>query len=100
MRVKITVDEIAGTCPVFKLRDQIVVDGAGLVMDETDSYCVWAAMSFTPYLIPARKGVSADEVGLGTGDGPYFVQCLDPGPPRTEGGTVTFRIETENRSPD
>ncbi|TFF68644.1 TIGR04076 family protein [Candidatus Thorarchaeota archaeon] len=95
MRIRITVDKIVGSCPVFREGDQIVVDGADLVLEETDAYCVWAAMSFTPYLIAARKQVPADELGLGSDSGPYFVQCLDPGPPTTSGGTVTFRIEPD-----
>jgi uncharacterized repeat protein (TIGR04076 family) len=94
-KIVIRVRTIKGTCPVFEKGDKIVIDGASLVKEESDAYCVWAAMSFTPYLIAARTGIPGSNLGLSNEDRPYYVQCLDPGPPLTPGGTVTFEITTE-----
>lgn len=95
-RIRIRVHEIKGTCPVFKKNDQIVFDGPELVKDETDAYCVWASASFLPYLLAVRYGIPADEIGLSKEKDSYFVQCLDPGPPHTSGGTVVFEMVREN----
>jgi len=38
--LEIEVCEIRGKCPVYKVGDKIVVDGAGIVLDETDAICI------------------------------------------------------------
>jgi uncharacterized repeat protein (TIGR04076 family) len=96
-KVKITVCEIKGNCPVFKEGDKITFDGPNLVMDETDAYCIWASSSFLPYLLAVRYDISSKEIGLSHNEGSYFVQCLDPGPPHTPGGTVLFEIKCEEQ---
>ncbi|MGQ4871301.1 MAG: TIGR04076 family protein [Candidatus Thorarchaeota archaeon] len=95
-RIRIRVHDIRGSCPVFKVGDEIVIDGAELVMSETNAYCVWAAASFTPYLHAIRAGVPPNVVGLATHGSDYYVQCLDPGPPLTPGGTVVFKMSRES----
>ncbi len=45
-----------------------------------------------PHLVALRKGIKPSELGLGRGRKAY-VQCLDPGPPYTDGGTVIFEIK-------
>ncbi len=95
-KIVIRVREVRGQCPIFTPGDTITIDGAELDMKATDAYCVWASASFLPYLVAARYGVPADEIGLGTAPTqPYVVQCLDPGPPLTPGGTVVFEIRRE-----
>jgi len=96
-RIRIRVHNIRGSCPVFKVGDEIVIDGAELVLSETNAYCVWAAASFTPYLHAIRAGVPPNVVGLATHGSDYYVQCLDPGPPLTPGGTVVFKMSLENK---
>ncbi len=95
-RIRIRVHEIKGSCPVFKKNDQMVFDGPELVKDETDAYCVWASTAFLPYLLAVRYGVPANDIGLSKVKDRYFVQCLDPGPPLTSGGTVVFEMVREN----
>jgi uncharacterized repeat protein (TIGR04076 family) len=93
VKVRIIVSEIKGNCPVFKKGDIITFEGPNLVKDETDAYCIWASSSFLPYLLAVRYDISSKEIGLSQKEGSYFVQCLDPGPPHTSGGTVLFEIK-------
>jgi hypothetical protein len=52
-------------------------------------------MSFTPFLLAARHSIEAKAVGLAKKGDKYHLQCLDPGPPLTPGGTVVFEMEKE-----
>ncbi|AIU69317.1 hypothetical protein TEU_02590 [Thermococcus eurythermalis] len=90
-RLEIVVKEVRGKCPVFKKGDRIVVEGPRVKLDETDAVCTHAFASLLPYIVALRKGIKPSELGLGKGDKAY-VQCLDPGPPYTDGGTVIFEI--------
>ncbi|ADT84871.1 TIGR04076 family protein [Thermococcus barophilus] len=87
----INVIEIRGKCPVFKVGDRIVIEGPQINLKETDAVCTHAFASLMPYIVALRKGIKPSELGLGKG-GKAYVQCLDPGPPYTEGGTVIFEI--------
>ncbi|WP_456422293.1 TIGR04076 family protein [Thermococcus sp.] len=90
-RLEIKVAEIRGKCPVFKLGDKIVIEGPQIKLDETDAICTHAFASLLPYLVALRKGIKPKELGLGKGEKAY-IQCLDPGEPYTNGGTVIFEI--------
>jgi len=90
-RLIITAREIRGKCPVFKHGDRIVIEGPEVKLDETDAICTHAFASLLPYIVALRKGIKPSELGLGRGEKAY-VQCLDPGPPYTDGGTVIFEI--------
>ncbi len=83
--------EIRGNCPVFKRGNKIVIDGPKINLNETDAVCTHAFASLMPYVVALRKGIKPSELGLGKGEKAY-VQCLDPGPPYTDGGTVIFEI--------
>ncbi|AIF68526.1 hypothetical protein PAP_00395 [Palaeococcus pacificus DY20341] len=91
----IRVVEIRGKCPVFKVGHKIVIKGPTIILKETDAVCTHAFASLLPYIVALRKGINPPEIGLGTGEKAY-VQCLDPGPPYTEGGTVIFEITRES----
>ena len=39
------------------------------------------------------QGYSAAELGIGETDDEGYVQCPDPGPPYTQGGTVIFMVK-------
>ena len=90
-RLEARVVEIRGRCPVFKLGDRIVVEGPRIKLEETDAICTHAFASLLPYIVALRKGIKPSELGLGKREKAY-VQCLDPGPPYTDGGTVIFEI--------
>lgn len=95
-RLVITVKEIRGKCPVFKVEDRIVIDVPEIAPKEADALCIHALGSMLPMIVALSKGVSFKELGLAKEDGEVgYVQCLDPGPPYTPGGTVIFEIERE-----
>ena len=60
--------EIKGKCPVFKVGDQIVIEGPQVKLEETDAICTHAFASLIPYIVALRKGVKPSEIGLGKGD--------------------------------
>ncbi len=90
-RLEIRVIEIRGKCPVFRVGDRIVIEGPEINLRETDAVCTHAFASLLPYIVALRKGIKPSQLGLGRGEKAY-VQCLDPGPPYTDGGTVIFEI--------
>ena len=97
-RLVITVKEIRGDCPVFSIGDRIVIEEPEIVPEKTDALCVHALGSMLSMIIALSRGASFKELGLATGEGDVgYVQCLDPGPPYTPGGTAIFEIRREAR---
>jgi len=95
-RLVVTVKEIRGKCPVFKVEDKIVVEEPEIVPEKTDALCVHALGSMLSMIIALSRGSSFKELGLSKEEGDIgYVQCLDPGPPYTPGGTVIFEIKRE-----
>ena len=87
--------EIKGKCPVYKVGDRMVIEGAKIDLGRTDNLCIHALPSLLHYAVALREGVDPVKLGLST-DGRFaYVQCLDPGEPFTEGGTVVFRCHRE-----
>jgi len=57
-KLTIKVLKIKGSCPVYKVRDRIVVDeGYKLNLKETDNVCVHSLASIMPYYVVLSKGV-------------------------------------------
>ncbi|MEM2971128.1 MAG: hypothetical protein QW270_01710 [Candidatus Bathyarchaeia archaeon] len=48
-------------------------------------------------IVPLSHGISFKELGLAKSEKEErgYIQCLDPGEPYTDGGTVLFEIERE-----
>ena len=91
----VTVKEIKGNCPVYKIGNKIVLDeGYRLNLKETDNMCLHSLSSIMPYYIALYRGIDARELGLSRGGKKAYVQCLDPCE-YTGGGTVLFEIEKE-----
>ena len=92
--LEIVVHEIRGKCPVHKVGDKIIVDDPKIVLESTDALCTHALSSLLHYVLILDSG--ADPVRLGLtkpNDQEYaYIQCVDPGAPYTDGGTVIFRI--------
>ena len=94
-KLLITVREIKGHCPVYKIGDRIVLDeGYRLNLEETDNMCLHSVASILPYYIALYRGVDPRELGLSRDGKKAYVQCLDPCD-YTDGGTVLFEIEKE-----
>ena len=89
----IEVCEIKGICPVHKVGDRIVIDGAKIILDETDALCVHALSSLLHYVVALEEGADPVKLGLTKPEDREhaYVQCVDPWRPYTEGGTVIFR---------
>lgn len=95
-RLVITVKEVRGNCPVFKLGDKIIIVSPEILIDKSDNVCIHALGSMLSMIIPLSHGISFKQLGLAKEDGDKgYVQCLDPGKPYTDGGTVLFEIKRE-----
>lgn len=70
--------------------DRIVLRGANLSLTESDRVCSFALANIYPAVFAARLGKDLKDLGLTE----RTVQCIDPGPPYSEGGTVLFEVKT------
>ena len=95
-RLVISVKEIRGNCPVFNVGDRIVVESPKIIVEKTDNICVHAFGCMLSMIVPLSRGISFKELGVATEESEkgYF-QCLDPGKPYTDGGTVLFEMRRE-----
>jgi uncharacterized repeat protein (TIGR04076 family) len=91
--LEIEVCEIRGKCPVYKVGDRIVIDGAQIALGKTDAVCVHALSTLLHYVVALDEGVDPVKLGLTRPEDRSwaYMQCVDPGPPYTDGGTVVFR---------
>jgi uncharacterized repeat protein (TIGR04076 family) len=93
--LEIEVVEVRGKCPVHRVGDKIVIDGASIVLDETDALCIHALSVILHYAVALDEGADPVKLGLTKPEDKEnaYVQCVDPWKPYTEGGTVIFRIK-------
>jgi len=91
----IEVSEIKGKCPVHKVGDKIVIDGPEIVLEETDAICIHALAPLLHYAVALRDGADPRKLGLSKEEDVAYIQCVDPGEPYTEGGTVIFKCYIE-----
>ncbi len=91
--LEIAVCEIKGHCPVHEEGDKIVVDGPEIDLDRTDALCTHALSTLLHYTTALENCVDPVELGLCKEGKVAYMQCVDPGEPYTEGGTVIFRCE-------
>jgi uncharacterized repeat protein (TIGR04076 family) len=98
-RLVIRVKEVRGRCTVFKGGEKITVEGAEVNLRETDKICIHALASLLHYLVALREGVDPVRLGLSKMDGKAYIQCLDPGEPYTNGGTVIFEVSKDQPIP-
>lgn len=89
--LEIEVCEIRGKCPVYKVGDKMVMDGPRILLEKTDAVCVHALSSLLHYVIALDENVDPRKLGLSKERESAYIQCVDPGEPYTEGGTVIFR---------
>ena len=91
--LEIRVCEIRGKCPVYRVGDKIVINGPEVVLEQTDAVCVHALSSLLHYVIALDENVDPRKLGLSRNKGSAYIQCVDPGDPYTDGGTVIFKCE-------
>lgn len=92
--LEIQVHEIRGKCPVYREGDRIIVDEPEIDLERTDALCTHALSTILHYTTILERNWCPVELGL-TVDGDEehaYMQCVDPGEPYTEGGTVIFRV--------
>jgi len=95
-RLTITVKEIKGNCPVSKTGEKIVVESPKIIVKDTDNICIHAFGCMLSMLVALSHGESFQKLGLAREEGEKgYLQCLDPGKPYTNGGTVIFEIKRE-----
>lgn len=89
--VRVEVEEVRGSCAAgYRKGDSFTLKGF-YIEPEGSRICVHALVGMISLLSPFAHGVPAEELGIGEGDVGH-VQCPDPGPPLTCGGTVTFKV--------
>jgi uncharacterized repeat protein (TIGR04076 family) len=93
--LEIEVVEVRGKCPVHRVGDKIVIDGASILLDKTDALCIHALSAILHYAVALNEGADPVKLGLTRPEDREnaYVQCVDPWKPYTEGGTVIFRIK-------
>ncbi len=86
----ITAKEVKGHCAAgIKVGDRMILRGAAIDLATTDCVCGFAFANLYPVIFAARLGHDLPELGLDR----RVVQCIDPGPPYSSGGTVLFEIK-------
>jgi uncharacterized repeat protein (TIGR04076 family) len=97
--LEIEVCEIRGKCPVHKVGDKIVIDDPKIVLRETDALCTHALSSLLHYVLALEEGADPVKLGLSKPEDREhaYIQCVDPGKPYTNGGTVIFRCRKIGR---
>ena len=94
-RVTIGVKRIRGRCPVHAIGDRIVLDGYCIDSRMSSNICMHAFSAMLTLLSAFAHGSSAIDLGIGEKENLGYVQCPDPGPPYTKGGTVLFELRRE-----
>lgn len=90
--LEIKVCRISGTCPVYKIGDRMLIDDPRILLDKTDAICTHALSTLLHYVTILEHDWCPVQLGLTTPRDPdhAYMQCVDPGEPYTEGGTVVF----------
>lgn len=79
----------------MKYSDKIIFEDFYIRSKDSENVCLHAFASMVSLLLPFIHCYSAIELGIGRKENVGYVQCLDPGPPHTDGGTVTFQLIRE-----
>ncbi len=88
--VRIEVEEVRGKCAAgYREGDSFTL--RGFYIEGGSRICLHALVGMASLLSAFSHGIPADQLGIGEED-VGWVQCPDPGPPKTCGGTVVFRL--------
>ena len=75
----------------------IKVDGFFIKSERSADVCIHAFSSMMSILSAFLHGSSAVDLGISSEDDIGYLQCPDPGPPYTTGGTVVFELRREKK---
>ena len=88
--VEAIVREVRGRCAAgFQVGDKIIFEGANISLEKSSRVCAYALANIMPVVFAVRLGIDFEKLGINN----RLWQCVDPGPPYTEGGTVLFEIK-------
>lgn len=88
-KVIVTAERVTGNCAATIIPgDRMVFEGANLNLTETTNVCPFALATLYPIIFAARLGHDIVEFGFKE----RTIQCIDPGPPLSEGGTVLWKV--------
>jgi uncharacterized repeat protein (TIGR04076 family) len=92
--LEIKVCKIRGKCPVYKVGDRMLIDDSRVLLDKTDAICTHALSTLLRYVAILEHAWIPTKSGLTPCRNPdhAYMQCVDPGEPYTEGGTVVFEF--------
>ena len=90
MVLEIKACESRGTCPVYHVGDQMVINGPKILVEKTDAICIHALSTLLHYVVALDDGSDPVKLGLSKDKEHAYMQCVDPGEPYTRGGTVIF----------
>ena len=76
--LEIKVCEIRGKCPVYRVGDRMVIDGANILLDKTDAVCVHALSTLLHYVVALEEGADPVKLGLSKNKEHAYMQCVDP----------------------
>jgi len=93
--ITIEVKEVRGFCPLYKPRDRIVLKDFYIDSKRSKNICMHLLSAVSTFLSAFVRGSSAIELGIGNEEDIGYLQCPDPGPPYTRGGTVMFELRRE-----
>jgi len=86
------VKEVRGFCPLYKIGDKIVIKEFYIDSKSSKNICIHFLSAAFTLLSAFIHGLSAIELGIGNIEDVAYLQCPDPGPPYTKGGTVIFEL--------
>ena len=71
MKLIITVEEIKGRCPTYKVGDRVVLDnGFKFNLEETTACCMHGLGPIMPFYCALAKGIPPGKMGLNDKDNP------------------------------
>ena len=68
----------------------MTIRGAEILMNKTNAICIHALSTLLHYITALDEGADPVKLGLSKNKDHAYMQCVDPGEPYTEGGTVIF----------
>jgi len=93
--LEIIVYDIKGFCPVYNKGDKIMIDDPKILLDKSSALCTHALSTILHYTTILEHNWCPVKLGLTTEKDKEhaYMQCVDPGKPYTDGGTVIFRCK-------